>query len=112
MNTIIIRFDDTGEHRVPGPDGTEAQAYYTDDCEDAIETARSIYGQRVCGGGPCHAPDAGRLRRASCGARRALVGTHGQSCRGAPVPAGSRDLELRQPFRRASAWMMNRELDD
>ena len=39
--------DDTGEHRVPGPDGTEAQAYYTDDRQDAIETARSIYGPRV-----------------------------------------------------------------
>ena len=41
---IVIRFDDTGEHRVPGPDGSEAQAYYASDREDAIDTAREIYG--------------------------------------------------------------------
>lgn len=41
---ITIRFDGE-EFRVPGPDRTEAQAYYTDDRQDAIDTARAIYGQ-------------------------------------------------------------------
>jgi hypothetical protein len=43
----ITRLVDWGEFRVPGPDGTEAQAYYTDDREDAIGTARAIYGPDV-----------------------------------------------------------------
>ena len=47
MTTITIRFDDTGEHRVPGPAKTEAQAYYTDDREDAVGTARHVFGQDV-----------------------------------------------------------------
>jgi hypothetical protein len=38
MSTVTIRFDGE-EYRVPGPDGTEAQAYYTDDRTDAMETA-------------------------------------------------------------------------
>ena len=44
---ITVRFDDSGEHRVPGPEKTEAQAYYTDDRDDAIWTARSIFGRDV-----------------------------------------------------------------
>ena len=38
--TVIIRFDDTGEHRVPGPD----RAYFTDSRQDAVAAARSIHG--------------------------------------------------------------------
>ena len=44
--TIAVIDGDT-EYRVPGPDGTEAQAYYTDDPEDAKSTARTIYGSDV-----------------------------------------------------------------
>ena len=36
-----------GDYIVPGIDGTEAQAYYTDDKEDAYDTARAIFGQDV-----------------------------------------------------------------
>ena len=43
MTTIIIRFDADGEHRVPGPDGTEAQAYYTNDRKDALDTAQLLH---------------------------------------------------------------------
>ena len=35
-----------GEYRVPGPDGTEAQAYYASDEEDAINTFRAIHGDK------------------------------------------------------------------
>lgn len=35
------------EYRVPGPNGTEAQACYTEDKEDAEDTARAIYGSDV-----------------------------------------------------------------
>ncbi|PPD07345.1 MAG: hypothetical protein CTY28_09565 [Hyphomicrobium sp.] len=34
-----------GEFRVPGPDATEAQAYYTTDRTDAENTARIIHGR-------------------------------------------------------------------
>ncbi len=44
MKTITIRFDADGEYRVPGPDGTEAQASYHDDREDAIGTAKLVHG--------------------------------------------------------------------
>lgn len=43
--TIIKNEDD--EYRVPGLDRTEAQAYYTDDKDDAIKTTRAIYGPDV-----------------------------------------------------------------
>ncbi len=43
---IAIRYDGE-EYRVPGPDRTEAQAYYTDDRADAIDTARAIHGQVI-----------------------------------------------------------------
>ena len=44
--TITIRYDGE-EYRIPGPDRTEAQACYTDDREDAIGTARAVYGENV-----------------------------------------------------------------
>lgn len=40
-NVVIKHYD--GEYRVPGPDGTEAQAYYTNDKDDATATARAMY---------------------------------------------------------------------
>ena len=43
---IVIRFDGE-EYRVPGPEGTEAQAHYTDDREDAIGTAKVVFGSDV-----------------------------------------------------------------
>ncbi len=45
---ITIKYD-TGweQYAAPGPDGTEAQCYYTDDREDAIDTCRAIYGVDV-----------------------------------------------------------------
>lgn len=43
---IIIRFDGD-EYRVPGPDRTEAQARYTNDREDAIGTAKMVFGPDV-----------------------------------------------------------------
>lgn len=46
MRKINIRFDGD-EYRVPGPDRTEAQAYYTDDREDAIDTCKAIHGRNV-----------------------------------------------------------------
>lgn len=39
----ILKDSGTGEYRVPGPAGTEAQAYYTDDRNDAVGTARSMW---------------------------------------------------------------------
>ncbi len=44
--TVTIRLKD-GEYRVTGPDGTEAQAYYTDDREDAIGTAKAVFGTSI-----------------------------------------------------------------
>ena len=45
--TITILRASWGEYRVPGPKGTEAQAYYTDDRGDAIGTAQAIHGQDI-----------------------------------------------------------------
>jgi len=36
-----------GEYRVPGRKGTEASAYYTDDKEDAVATAKAEHGKNV-----------------------------------------------------------------
>lgn len=47
LQTIIITLNDDDEYRVPGPKRTEAQAYYTNDREDALNTARHIYGDAV-----------------------------------------------------------------
>ena len=47
MNTIIIKKDSNNEYRVPGPKETEAQAYYTEDKEDAINTAKFVFGNDV-----------------------------------------------------------------
>jgi hypothetical protein len=46
MQRIDIRFDGK-EYRVTGPNGTEAQAYYTDDRNDALDTCRHIFGTSV-----------------------------------------------------------------
>lgn len=46
MARITIRFDGE-EYRVPGPNGTEEQAYYTNDKDDAIGTARLVFGPDV-----------------------------------------------------------------
>ena len=43
---INIQFNEDG-YRVPGPEKTEAQAYYTDDEKDAIGTAKMIHGQYI-----------------------------------------------------------------
>jgi len=40
---VILQDTSTGEYRVPGPQGTEAQAYYTDDKQDAIGTAEYMW---------------------------------------------------------------------
>lgn len=48
IKTITIEKDSsTGEYRVPAPDGYENGATYTDDMQDAIDTAKSIYGKDV-----------------------------------------------------------------
>ena len=39
----ILKNTSTGEYRVPGPAGTEAQAYYTDDRQDAVGTAKHMW---------------------------------------------------------------------
>lgn len=43
----ILKNTSTCEYRVPGPAGTEAQAYYTDDKRDAIGTAQHMYGKDI-----------------------------------------------------------------
>lgn len=45
--TVCIQRDAYDEYRVPGPDATEAQAYYTDDPRDARDTAKAMHGQAV-----------------------------------------------------------------
>jgi len=56
-NITITYSLDWAEYRVPGPAGTEAQAYYTDDREDAEDTAKAVYGScnnlARCGGLSC-----------------------------------------------------------
>lgn len=44
LKVVILKNSSTQEYRVPGPKGTEAQAYYTDDKDDAIGTAKDMYG--------------------------------------------------------------------
>ncbi len=46
MKRVVITNTD-GEYRVPGPDGREATAYYTDDRADAIATCRLMYAPRI-----------------------------------------------------------------
>ena len=41
-NKVIIKYDGA-EYRVPGPDGREATAYYTEWEDDAIGTAKLMY---------------------------------------------------------------------
>lgn len=46
--TVVILLDRWNEeYRVPGPSGSEAQAYYTNDREDALGTARVVWGSTV-----------------------------------------------------------------
>jgi len=45
--SITIQNNYDGEYRVPGPKGNEAQAYYTDDKQDAIDTAKKVWGNDV-----------------------------------------------------------------
>lgn len=40
---VIVYTPVYDEYRVPGPNGTEAQAYYTNDKDDAEATARSAF---------------------------------------------------------------------
>jgi hypothetical protein len=48
MNKVNIKYSaEYGEYRVPGPNNTEEQAYYTDDKQDAVDTAKVIYGKDV-----------------------------------------------------------------
>jgi len=48
MKTVTITYSRTySEYRVPGADGREASAYYTDDEADAKDTARAVYGDRI-----------------------------------------------------------------
>ena len=47
MTKVEVTFDGE-EYRVPGQDRrSEDQAYYTNDQEDAIDTARAIHGEHV-----------------------------------------------------------------
>lgn len=45
--SVIIQKDINGEYRVPSLERTEAGAYYTDDRQDALETAKKIHGADV-----------------------------------------------------------------
>lgn len=47
MRTITITLDNNEEYRVPSLDGSEAGAYYTDDRQDAEDTALVMYGAPV-----------------------------------------------------------------
>lgn len=48
ISSITIQKDRDGEFRVPGPAGKEeAAAHYTDDKEDAVGTAKAMYGADV-----------------------------------------------------------------
>jgi hypothetical protein len=44
---LVIITKKNGEYRVPGPAKTEAQAYYTDDLDDALATAKLMYGGKI-----------------------------------------------------------------
>ncbi len=45
---ITIKKSSTyNEYRVPGKKGTEASAYYTDDKQDAIDTAIAEHGKNI-----------------------------------------------------------------
>lgn len=41
---VIIYSLEWAEYRVPGLDNTEEQIYFTDDKEDALDTAKAIFG--------------------------------------------------------------------
>ena len=44
---IIVYSLAWAEYQVPGPDNTEDQIYFTDDKEDAIDTAKAIFGTDI-----------------------------------------------------------------
>jgi len=43
MKHVVITVDTDNEYRVPAPDGREAGAYYTDDKDDALDTALLLW---------------------------------------------------------------------
>jgi hypothetical protein len=43
----IVKNIGLNEYRVPGKKGTEASAYYTDDKDDAIATAKAEHGRNI-----------------------------------------------------------------
>lgn len=43
IKVVIEKDRSTGEYRVPAPDGREEGASYTDDKQDAIDTAKAMY---------------------------------------------------------------------
>lgn len=47
MTITILILDGGDEYRVPGPNCSEAQAYYTDSVDDAVGTAKAIYGDAI-----------------------------------------------------------------
>jgi len=47
MKKVTIKKDANNEYRVPGITNREAEAYYTDDKEDAVNTAKAIHGENI-----------------------------------------------------------------
>lgn len=47
VKVTIEKDSSTGEFRVPAKDKSEKGAYYTDDKQDATDTAKKIYGEKV-----------------------------------------------------------------
>jgi hypothetical protein len=45
--TIIIQKNQDGEYRIPSPDFTEAGACYTDNKQEAVDTAKAIHGADI-----------------------------------------------------------------
>lgn len=43
IKVVIEKDKSTKEYRVPAPNGKEAGAYYTDDRQDAVDTAKDMY---------------------------------------------------------------------
>ena len=70
---VVIKICE-GEYRVPGPEHTEAQAYYTDDREDAVGTAKQVHGKDIeihfddlTPDDPMPCPDCGSTDNEYCG---------------------------------------------
>lgn len=46
--TVVIKRDQNGEYRVPDVEhNSESCAYYTDDCDDAVDTCYAMNGHDV-----------------------------------------------------------------